>query len=519
MTPDQMTIAEVMTADPVTALASEPVSSAAARMRDRRVGSVIVVDDRAAARPTGILTERDLLRLAASAADPAAEKVGEWMTAAPEVIDPGAEVVDTLDRLRHRGFRHLPVVAAGELVGVVTMRDLMRVAQIGPRPGAPIEVPKGLKGVVVTETSIGDVRGLEGFYHYRQYSAIELAEKRSFEDVWHLVFDSTLPDAADSAAFRADVAARRTLPPALLEALPGLVAAATPADGPFEPLTVLRGALSAWGAGEGLRPTLDIDAARLRQDALTVAAVVPVLLAAILRLHDDLEPIDPRPDLGHAANWLWMLTGREPSPADARAVEQYLISTIDHGFNASTFTARVVAGTGADLGACVVAAVGALSGPLHGGAPSRALDALDEIGTPDAVEAWVRPRVEAGDKVMGFGHAVYRTVDPRAVLLHRVAEGLGGELVDLAAAVERRIEEVLAEVKPGRELRANVEYWAGVVMELAGLPRLAFTPTFTVSRAVGWCAHVMEQASDNKIIRPSARYVGPQPPQPVPPPG
>ncbi|HEY2430727.1 MAG TPA: citrate/2-methylcitrate synthase [Acidimicrobiales bacterium] len=511
-----LVIAEVMTADPVTAIASEPVAAAAARMDERRVGSVIVVDHGAAGRPTGILTERDLLRLAAAGADPALEKVGQWMTADPEQIDPGAAVVEVLDRLRHRGFRHLPVVAGGELVGVVTMRDLMRVAQISPRPGAPIDVPKGLKGVVVTETAIGDVRGLEGFYHYRQYSAVELAEQRSFEDVWLLVFDGALPDAATAAAFRADVAARRALPAGLASTLAAIVAAARPAERPFEPLAALRGALSVWGAGRGLRPTLDVDAATLREDAVSLCAVVPVLLAAILRLEQGLAPIEPRADLGHAANWLWMLTGRQPLPAHARAVEQYLISTIDHGFNASTFTARVVAATGADLGASVVAAVGALSGPLHGGAPSRALDALDEIGTPDRVDAWVRPRVEAGDKVMGFGHAVYKTVDPRGVLLRRVAEGLGGELVELAGAVEQRIEEVLAEVKPGRELRANVEYWAGVVMELAGLPRSAFTPTFTVSRAVGWCAHVMEQAADNKIIRPSARYIGPPPPQPVP---
>lgn len=510
-----ITIAEVMSPHPVTARASEPVAVAAAHMRDRRVGSVVVVDQAHAGRPTGILTERDLLRLAAAGSDPATEKVGEWMTPDPEEVDPGSDVVEVLDRLRHRGYRHLPVVTGGELVGIVTMRDLMRVAQIAPRPGSPIDVPKGLKGVVVTETAVGDVRGLEGFYHYRQYSAVELAERRPLEDVWKLLFDGMLPS-GDAAEFAGDVARRRVVPDSVTAALPALVSAATPSGAPFEPLAVLRGALSVWGAARGLRPVLDTDAATLRDDALSACAVVPVLLASILRLHRGLAPVAPRADLGHAANWLWMLTGEEPAPAHARAVEQYLISTIDHGFNASTFTARVVASTGADLGACLVAAVGALSGPLHGGAPSRALDALDEIGTPDRVDAWVRPRVEAGDKIMGFGHAVYRTADPRGVLLRRVAEGLGGDLVVLAAEVERRIEAVLAEVKPGRELRANVEYWAGVVMELCGLPREAFTPTFTVSRAIGWCAHVMEQAADNKIIRPSARYVGPPPPQPVP---
>jgi citrate synthase len=387
-----------------------------------------------------------------------------------------------------------------------------------PESDGLITVPRGLKGVVVSDTAIGDVRGGEGFYHYRQYSAVDLAETRSLEDVWALVFDGALPATASaSRAFRTAVGRERVIAPRVAALLPDLVGTATPRGAPFEPLAVLRAALSVWGAERGLRPVLDIDHGSLRGDALALCAAVPVLLAAILRIHDGLDPIEPAPDLGHAADWLRMLTGVEPTPEAARAVEQYLISTIDHGFNASTFAARVVAGTGADLGACIVGAVGALSGPLHGGAPSRALDALDEIGSADHVDAWLRPKLAAGSKVMGFGHAVYRTADPRGVLLRRIAEGLGGDLVDRAAAIEQRIEDVLAEVKPGRELRANVEYWAGVVMELCGLPRVAFTPTFTVSRVIGWSAHVMEQAADGKIIRPSARYVGPPPPQPVPP--
>ena len=504
------TISDVMSAPPVTARAAEPVCVAAARMAARRVGSVIVTDA-AGSHPAGILTERDLLRIAAAGVDPAVAKVGEWMTAAPETVDARTGVTEVLDRLQHRGYRHLPVVAGDELLGVVTMRDLMRIAQIAPEPGGPIQVPKGLKGVIVTDTEIGDVRGLEGFYHYRQYSAIELAEQRTFEDVWCLVFDGALPDAIRGAEFAADVRARRAISGELIPALTEIAAVAG-----GDQLTALRAAMSAWGAYRSLRPTLDVDATTLRENALDVCAVVPTLLAALDRLNHGQAPIEPRADLDHAANWLWMLTGVEPNPAYARAVEQYLISTIDHGFNASTFTARVIAATGADLGSCVVGAIGALSGPLHGGAPSRALDALDEIGTPDGVDAWLRPRLEAGDKVMGFGHAVYRTADPRGALLKGIASRLGGDLVDLAAHVEQRIVEVLAEVKPGRELQANVEYWAGVVMELCGLPRRTFTPTFTVSRTVGWCAHVREQAADNKIIRPSSRYVGPPPPQPVP---
>jgi citrate synthase len=220
-----------------------------------------------------------------------------------------------------------------------------------------------------------------------------------------------------------------------------------------------------------------------------------------------------------------MLTGRRPSPAHASALGQYLVSTVDHGFNASTFTARVVASTGADLGACVVAAIGALSGPLHGGAPSRALALLDAIGGPDVldlpdpavrVDEVVRPMIEAGDKIMGFGHAVYRTDDPRSLLLRDLARELGGREAQLGELVEQRVIELLAELKPGRGLRTNVEFYAGIVMDACGVPRSMFTPTFASSRVIGWCANVLEQAADNKIIRPSARYVGPRAPQPVP---
>jgi citrate synthase len=211
-----------------------------------------------------------------------------------------------------------------------------------------------------------------------------------------------------------------------------------------------------------------------------------------------------------------MAFGEAPDPANARAIEQYLILGIDHGFNASTFVSRAVTSTGADLGAAVVAALGSLSGPLHGGAPSRALDALDAIGTPDRTEAWVRDAVAQGDRIMGFGHAVYRTADPRSVMLRAVAESFGGDRVEFAKQVERTVEATLAELKPGRELHTNVEFYAGIVMEQCGLPRDLFTPTFAASRVVGWCAHALEQHADNRIIRPSSRYIGPPPPQPVP---
>ncbi|MGW7524566.1 citrate synthase/methylcitrate synthase [Streptomyces sp. NPDC054783] len=375
-----------------------------------------------------------------------------------------------------------------------------------------IEAPRGLAGVVVTETGIGDVRGREGFYHYRQYSAVELARTRGFEDVWHLLVHGTLPDAERRAAFAAETAALRRLPEEVRAALPA-IAAASRVSGP---LSGLRTALSLLGSARGLRPVYDIDADRRRADTLVVCAAVPTLLTALYRLGQGLEPVEPRDELPYAANYLYMLTGEEPGPRQARAVEQYLISTIDHGFNASTFTARVIASTGADVAACLTGAVGALSGPLHGGAPSRALDTLDAIGTPDRIDPWIRERVLAGDRIMGFGHAIYRTEDPRSRMLREIALGFGGPRVDFAVEVERRVEAILAELKPGRELHTNVEFYAGVVMELCGLPREMFTPTFAAARVVGWSANILEQAADSKIIRPVARYVGPTPPVAVP---
>ncbi|CAD5936211.1 MULTISPECIES: citrate synthase [Streptomyces] len=373
-------------------------------------------------------------------------------------------------------------------------------------------VPRGLAGVVVTDTALGDVRGREGFYHYRQYSAIGLAQTRSFEDVWHLMFHGELPDRAAAADFAARTASLRALPADVSEALPAIARAGAVSG----PLAGLRTALSLLGASRGYRPVYDLDADRRRADALAACAAVPTILTALQRLGEGLAPVEPREDLPYAANYLYMLTGTEPEPDRVRAVEQYLISTVDHGFNASTFTARVVASTGADVAACLVAAVGALSGPLHGGAPSRALDTLDAIGTPDRIDGWIREQVLSGRRIMGFGHPVYRTEDPRSRMLKSIAQGFGGPLVDFAVEVERQVEAILAELKPGRELHTNVEFYAGVVMELCGLPRAMFTPTFSAARVIGWSANILEQAEDPKIIRPAARYIGTPPPQPVP---
>ena len=499
-------VRDLMTTPAVTCAADDSLATAAQVMQRADTGSTVVTDDD---KVVGILTERDLLRAAAGGGDPERETVRLWMTARPDVLGPDERVDTAWASLTSHHYRHLPVVDEGRCVGVVSLRDLMGVARIRPAGETSGDVPAGLEGVVVAETSVGDVRGLEGFFHYREYSAVELAESRSLEDVWHLMFRGELPDAAASAAFGDEVCRHRTMPPGLGTLLPALAQRGAPLD-------VLRTAVSLLGAELDWRPTHDIGAGELEEQSVRLCAVIPTILAAGHRLRHGLEPVEPRADLGFVANYLWMLTGAAPSAAHARAIEQYMILTIDHGFNASTFTARVVTSTGADLAAAIVAAIGALSGPLHGGAPSRALAMLDAIGTPDRAEAHIRDAVERGDRIMGFGHRVYKTDDPRSLLLRSISEQLGGPLVQFSQSVERTAVDVLAELKPGRQLYTNVEFYAGVVMHTCGIPREMFTPTFAAGRTIGWCTHVMEQAAHNRLIRPAARYVGPTPPQPVP---
>jgi citrate synthase len=510
--PGERTVADVMSQPVVTAQPAETVAVAAGRMRERRVGSVVVIDhdDRA----IGILTERDMIRLAAAGSDSSTAKVSEWMTGDPDTIGPDIEARAAFSLLSEKGYRHIPVVEGQRLVGIVSMRDLMRVAMIQPAGAQAHEVPKGLEGVVVADTTVGDVRGLEGFYHYRQYNAVDLALSRPLEDVWYLLFKGRLPGTlAERETFMADIAPRRVIPSAVAEVLPAIARSGET----FVPLDALRTAVSHYGATLGFRASLDTDDVELRDNAMSTCAAVPTLICALWRLRQGLEPIAPRADLAYAANYLYMMQGTEPKPEYAAAVEKYLISTIDHGFNASTFTARVITSTGADLGAAVVGAIGALSGPLHGGAPSRALQMLEEIRTADRAEAWLRAAVERGDRLMGFGHRVYKTDDPRSLMLRDVADSLGGDKMELARYIEATAVRVLEELKPGRRLYTNVEFYAGIVMDRCGIPPELFTPTFAASRTIGWCAHILEQAADNRLIRPSAQYVGPLPPQPVPP--
>lgn len=368
-----------------------------------------------------------------------------------------------------------------------------------------IDVPAGLNGVAVADTEIGTVHGDEGFYHYREHDATALARTASLEAVWHLLDRGFLPDADEAERFRRAVASERVVP----EGLHGIADAVAMSGGP--PLAQLRTVVSAGATDFDLAPMLDLAVAERRRQALRLAASVPAILGYLHRRGRGLEPVVADPSLGHAAAYLHAVTGEAPNAEHVRALEQYLVLTIDHGFNASTFTGRVVASTGADLADIVCAAIGALAGPLHGGAPSRALDALDAIGEPERAADWVRGEVDAGRRIMGFGHAVYRAPDPRSALLREVAEGLGGPLVERAIAIEVEILTTLAELKPDRPLPSNVEFYAGVIMETVGLPRSMFTPTFAVSRTIGWVSHALEQAASGKLIRPAARYTGPEP--------
>lgn len=364
-------------------------------------------------------------------------------------------------------------------------------------------VPPGLKGVAAAETAIGDVRGAEGFYHYRQYDAAALARSSSVEAVWHLLLRSELPQSPEiEKEFVRAIAGMRDIDidPAVVDA----VSRATTA--PHLALISLLALIE-----PGVRPSIDQTPDERRELATRAAAAVPTILAATYRRRKGLAAISPDGDLGHAADWIRMATGVAVDGQKARMVEAYLTSTIDHGFNASTFAARVVTSTGADLISAMCAGIGALSGPLHGGAPSLALAMIEEIGDPSNTERWVRNRLDRGEKIMGFGHAVYRADDPRSVMLRGVAVEHGGELVERAVEIESRVLAVMEEWKPEAKIVTNVEFYAGIVLYLAGLPADLFTSTFTVSRAIGWSAHICEQADNNKIIRPSALYVGPEP--------
>ncbi len=370
--------------------------------------------------------------------------------------------------------------------------------------------PAGLEGLEVGRTSIGEVRGTEGLFHYRGYDATELAGHQRLEAVAHLLLFGELPDPAEERAFADELrAARETLPDSLLERLPSLL----PSREEGDVVAAMRTAWSLAAASLGCRPWVDLSPTARRDDAVALVAVAPILAAGVYRD----EPIDPTSlPAGIANAYLTAVRGKQPSPREVAALESYLVLTLDHGLNASTFAARVVTSTGADLGAVLVAGLSALSGPLHGGAPSRALEMLEAIDVPERAEGWVASALSRGERIMGFGHRVYRTEDPRARHLRQVATDLGGPRVELARHVEEVVRRQLREAKPDRVLDVNVEYYAAIVLDAVGVPPELFTPTFAVARSIGWMAHSLEQMEHNRIMRPTARYDGPEPIRPLP---
>lgn len=343
----------------------------------------------------------------------------------------------------------------------------------------------GLEGVVVADTAISEVDGERGHLVIAGADVERLALATTFEDAVTAVLAAGGARLAANALGAARAAAWEIVP-RLGDAL------ALP-----EAMDALRTALG------HLRPTGD-DLA----DAIAAIGAAPVFVAAWNRTRTGAAPVAPDPALAHAADYLRMSTGAPPSPAAAKALDAYLVTVIDHGMSASTFTARVITSTGSDLISAIVGGVGALKGPLHGGAPGPVLDMLDAIGEPANAEAWILAELAAGRRIMGMGHRIYRVRDPRAAVLETAVRPLASRRLELARAVEGAASKILRERKPDRPLAANVEFYTAVLLDAAGLAREQFSATFAVSRIAGWSAHVIEQRRTGRLIRPASRYVG-----------
>ena len=374
--------------------------------------------------------------------------------------------------------------------------------------GAPTNVlPKGLDGVPVTTTEVSDVDGTKGFYHYRGVDPTTFARTGRFEDAWYVLHHGELPDHDARIAFADQVRrAMSTMPPVLEQALPSIAAL-----GPAGSMDILRTAVSAAGVAIGCRPWTEQDTQTTEEQVLRLAAMTPMLAATLYRLARGLEPVAPSPDLSLSANYLKMIHGEVPDAARTQALDTYLVLAADHGFCNSTFAERVIASSGTDVGGVLSGALAALSGPLHGGAIGRVPTMLEAIGTPDRVEPWIRDRLARGERLMGFGHAVYRTLDPRTTVLRAVAEEIGDERTDLAKLVEETGVRLLNSQKSDKHREANIELYAGIVLDFAGIPEELYLSTFGVARMAGWTANLLEQIGSNRIYRPASTYVGKPP--------
>jgi citrate synthase len=368
------------------------------------------------------------------------------------------------------------------------------------------DVIPGLEGVVSHVTALSEVDGERGRLSLRGYSIEELVGEATFEEAAFLLWHGELPSETELREMQAAVARARHLPPSILEVLAGPAQAT---DG----MHALRIAASACSVDEPAPD--DTEVTRNQERALRITARLASLVAAHHRLRTGQQPIVPPDDLGIAAGYLYSLEGEVPSTERIDALNAYMVAVIDHGMNASTFTARVVASTGSDMVSAVTAAIGALKGPLHGGVPGPVLEMLESIGSPDNAEAWIRAAMGRGERIMGFGHRVYKVRDPRAAVLATAAEKLAASsgdrrVLDVTREVERVTVQVLGELKPGRDLYANVELYAALVLHALRLPSEVFTPTFAAARVAGWTAHILEQYADNRLIRPQSVYAGPR---------
>jgi citrate synthase len=363
-----------------------------------------------------------------------------------------------------------------------------------------LEIKEGLEGVVASTTRLSSVDGSAGVLLLAGFPVEEVAPRATFEEMTSLLWTGELPRADDLASLTRHLADRRALAPATLD----LLRAA--AEHRVDPMDALRMAAGTLSLGQGAESDP-------REDAATLVAAFPTIVAAYWRLLQGQEPMAPREDLGHAASFLYLLSGEEPDPERVRGLETYLNTVSDHGFNASTFTARVIVSTRSDLISAITGAVGALKGPLHGGAPGPALDTVFEIGSADRAEEVLRAKLARGERLMGFGHRVYRVRDPRADVLGAAAERFyhrAGDmtLYELARSVETTALRLLREHRPDRRLDTNVEFYTALLLHGLGLPTELFTPTFAIGRVAGWTAHALEQLDRGRLIRPQSEYVG-----------
>jgi citrate synthase len=361
------------------------------------------------------------------------------------------------------------------------------------------EVSEGLGGIVAASTRLSHVDGEAGKLTLAGYAVEDLAPRASFEEVAYLFLHGRLPGRSELVEFAHGLAARRALPRAAVEVLREAAAMNAP------PMDALRMAIPILSLGSG---------ADARDDAITAIAAFPAIVGAYWRARNGETPVPICFDLPHAAHYLHQLSGAEPPGERVRALETYLNTVCDHGFNASTFAARVIVSTQTDVISAITGAVGALKGPLHGGAPGPALQMVFEIGTPERAEPVIRAKLDRGERLMGFGHRVYRVRDPRADVLAQAAERFysgGGDqrLYELARSVEATALRLLRERKPDRPLDTNVEYYTALLLHGLGLPAELFTPTFAVGRVLGWSAHCLEQLREGRLIRPQSSYIGP----------